>query len=495
MPSRPPPVPSLRDKVVNSALWLIATRWVHRLLGLVSTMVLARVLMPEDFGIVAAVTAVVAIMDGFFEFGFDLALIRDKDVTREDYDTAWTMRLLKGVLFGVAVIAASPFVASYANEESLVAISALIGAGIFIRGAENVGIVRFQKELQFDRLFRIKLYPRLLAVITSVVMALWLRSYWAIVIGAVMQNVYQTLFSYLMCDFRPRLRLEGAGKLWRFSKWIVISAISRQLFAATDQFLLSGWISKERLGFFSVGGSLAAMITNELVGAVGNALIPGYAKLQDEPSRLRSAFLVSQSAFVALLIPAAIGVAILADQLTAVVLGAQWADAAPILGLFAVFYLCYSVVENLNRFMAMTGLQAVAARSGMVRTSLFLMLIYPAFQLGGIAGLIEMKITLSSLEILYLSHHCTRRIEASLIDYLLTYLRPLLAGAGMAIVLLPLVQALDVIPIVKLALCAGIGAATYAVCSFAIWHASGRPNGLEAIFISLLARKGRAAGV
>ncbi|QID18523.1 oligosaccharide flippase family protein [Nitrogeniibacter mangrovi] len=494
MPATQAPESSLKDKVVHSALWMIATRWVHRLLGLISTMVLARVLMPEDFGVVAAVTAVVAIMDGFFEFGFDLALIREKDATRDDFDTAWTMRLLKGILFGLALIAASPLVAHYADEGDIVAISALIGAGLMIRGAENVGMVQFQKELQFDRLFRIKLYPRILGVITSIAVALWLRSYWAIVIGAVMLNVYQTLFSYLMCPFRPRLRLEGAGKLWRFSKWIVISAISRQLFAATDRFALSGWISKEQLGFFSVGGSLASMITNELVGAVGTALIPGYAKLQDEQSRLRAAFLASQSAFIALLVPAAVGVFVLSRPLTQVVLGAQWTDAAPILGLFGLFYLCYSIVENLNRFMAMTGLQVISARSGIVRSTVFLLAIYPAFEIGGIAGLIGTKITLSAVEILFLSYHCTRRIDTPMSRYLGTYVRPLLASAAMAAATLPLVGMLHTPPVVTLFACAGVGAVIYGTCSLAIWRVSGRPNGLEAIVIDLLARKGLLPG-
>jgi O-antigen/teichoic acid export membrane protein len=475
-------------------MWMIATRWVHRLLGLISTMVLARVLMPEDFGVVAAVTAVVAIMDGFFEFGFDLALIREKDATREDFDTAWTMRLLKGILFGLALFAASPLVAHYADEADIVAISALIGAGLIIRGAENVGIVTFQKELQFDRLFRIKLYPRILGVITSIAVALWLRSYWAIVIGAVMLNVYQTLFSYLMCPFRPRLRLEGAGKLWRFSKWIVISAISRQLFAATDRFALSGWVSKEQLGFFSVGGSLASMITNELIGAVGTALIPGYAKLQDEQARLRSAFLASQSAFVALLIPAAVGVFILSRPLTEVVLGAQWVNAAPVLGLFGLFYLCYSIVENLNRFMAMTGLQAIAARSGIVRSTIFLVAIYPAFKTSGIPGLIITKIVLSAVEILYLSYHCSRRIDAPMSRYLSTFARPLFASAAMAAVTMPLVGTLHMLPVVALFTYAIVGVLTYGVCSLVIWRVSGRPDGLEGIVIDLLARKGLLPG-
>lgn len=148
--------------------------------------------------------AVVAILDGFFEFGFDLALIRNKDAGRDDFDTVWTMRLLKGTLFGLLVIAVSPAVAHYAQDDAVVMISVAIGLGLVIRGFENIGVVRFEKELQFDRLFAVRLYPRLAGAATTIGLAFALRSYWAIVLGAMMQNVYMALFSYWLCDYRPR---------------------------------------------------------------------------------------------------------------------------------------------------------------------------------------------------------------------------------------------------------------------------------------------------
>jgi O-antigen/teichoic acid export membrane protein len=484
----------LRDRVVKSALWLIATRWAHRLVGLASTMVLARLLMPEDFGIVAAVMAVVAILDGFFEFGFDLALIRNKDARREDFDTVWTMRFLKGAVFGLLVMAVSPAVAHYAQDEAVVLISVAIGLGLVIRGFENIGIVQFEKDLRYDRLFAIRLYPRLAGAATTVALAFALRSYWAIVLGAMMQNVYMAVFSYWLCDYRPRLRLQGAGAIWRFSKWILLSGISRKIFGSMDRFLLAGWIDKRQLGLYTVSGSVASMITNELVGAVGNALIPGYAKLQDELARLRAAFLMSQAAFVSLLVPTAVACVVLAHELTAVVLGSQWLDSAHMLAGFAVFYVFYSIVENLNRFMAMTGLQAVAAGSSLVRTGLFVLLIYPAFRYGGIPLLIATKVALSSVEILYLARHCCRRIECRQRRYLSIYWRPAVASAAMAACLWALSRWLQAPELVRLLAGVAVGSVVYGGCAMLLWRLTGRPAGLESLFVDLLQRKGLLRG-
>jgi lipopolysaccharide exporter len=484
------PAASMRDRVVTSALWLIATRWLHRLIGLASTMVLARVLMPQDFGVVAAVTAVVAVIDGFFEFGFDLSLIRAQEFRREDYDTTWTLRIAKGVVFGLLVIAVSPLVSMYAQTPDVVAISVVLGVGLMIRGCENIGIVRFEKELQYDRLFRIRLYPRLAGTITTIALALTLRSYWAIVFGSLMQNAYQVLFSFLQCEFRPRLRVQGSRAIWHFSKWILISGISRKTFDAADRLMVSGLTGKRELGFFTVTASLASLITNELVGAVGNALIPGYAKLQDETARLRAAFLMSQSAFVALLLPTSIGVWLLAPSLTEVVLGAQWTDAAPMLGAFAVFYMCFSIAENLNRFMAMTGLQVATARSGLIRTVVFLALVYPSFRLGGLTMIIATKIVISAIEIVYLSSLCCRRVETRLARYLSHYVRPAIACVAMALAISGVGRIVPAPPLLTLFVGALAGALVYLGTLLLSWRLSGRPPGLETLVIDLLAGKG-----
>lgn len=475
--------PSLRRKVIVSAMWLVGTRWLLRVMGLASTMVLARLLMPEDFGVVAAVTALVAILNGFFEFGFNLALIRAKEDRREDYDTAWTMRILKSAAFGLLVVGASPFVAAYAQDPALVAISVVLGTGLIIRGFDNIGTVRYERQMQHDRLFAVRLYPRLVGVVATVSLAFWLRSYWAIVLGAFVQQVAHTLFSFVLCDFRPRLRLQGAAALWNFSKWILVSSISRQIYGALDRFALSGLVSKRDLGYFSVSSSLAAMVSSEMVGAVGSALIPGYAKMQDEPGRLRAAFVSSQGALVALLLPVTLALVLLAEPVTAVVLGARWVEAAPMLAAFGVFFLVYTLVENLNNFMAVTGLQVTAAKAGASRTLAFLALVYPAFQAGGVLAVIAFKTLLSLVEVLCLASFACKRVGAPLSQYLREFVRPLAAGTAMGGVMWALERALHVPAVLELAIVASAGIATYVLALLTLWQAWGQPNGLERLLV------------
>ncbi|MEZ5628534.1 MAG: oligosaccharide flippase family protein [Rhodocyclaceae bacterium] len=468
---------------------MIATRWSHRLLGLVSTMILARLLMPEDFGLVATVVATVAIMDGFFDFGFDLALIRDQNAGRPEFDAVWTLRFLKALLFGGLLMASAPWIADYANAPEVVNISLVMGLGIAFKGLENIGVVVFQKELQFDRLFRFRLFPRLLGVATTIGLALWLRSYWAIVLGSLSRYVFEVLFSYWMSDYRPRFRISGMAKLWHFSRWILVNNVSRQLFNAADRFTLAGLVSKRDLGYYTVSADVASTVTVDLMGPAGSALVPGYAKLQDEPARLRSAFLISTAVFVALITPASVGVWSLAPELTAVLLGDQWHAAAPIIGLFALVWLFYAVAENLGKFMTMSGLQDKAALIGLCRTVLFLALFYPLFQWGGISAPIILKLGLSALEMVVLFAYCSHRLDLPLAALPAMLWRPAMAAGIMALALAYLPLPAQIPTLAALIVKSALGATVYAGVSLALWLLSGRPAGLEATLSTLLLRR------
>ncbi|MBT0960583.1 oligosaccharide flippase family protein [Denitromonas iodatirespirans] len=473
---------------------MIATRWSHRLLGLVSTMILARLLMPEDFGLVATVAAVVSIIDGFFDFGFDLALIHNQRAGRPEFDAAWTLRLIKSLIFGGLLMVASPWMADYANAPEVIGISLIMGASLAIKGLENIGTVTFHRELEFDRLFRFRMYPRLMGVATTIALAVTLRSYWAIVLGAFARYTYEVAFSYGMSPYRPRFRLQGIGQLWQFSRWILVTNIARQLFNAADRFVLTGLISKRELGFYSVGVDVAGTVTVDLMSPAGSALTPGFAKLQNEPDRLRNAFVISTSIFVALITPASVGLWCVAPELTAVILGAQWTEAAPLIGLFAFFWLFFAIAENLGRFMTMTGLQASAARIGLVRTLVFLALLYPAFQFGGLSALILMKTALSAVEAAVLTGVCTRHLRLPAHHIFAFLWRPALAAGAMAALLTHIPFPADLPTLGALALKAVIGALIYAGSSMLLWQLGGKPSGLESTVLGIIRKRCGAAG-
>ncbi len=473
---------------------MVASRWSYRLLGLASTMVLARLLTPADFGLVAVVVSLTTILDGLFDFGFDMALIRQQNPSRDDYDSAWTFRLLKALVFALAIVSCSPWVAEYANAPEAFNISLIAALTILVRGFENIGTVDFQKNLAFHHLFKYRLYPRLLGVASTIALAFVLRSYWAIVLGTLMNYTYQVVFSYILSDYRPRFLLRGFSKLWGFSKWVLVNSISRQIFNAMDRLILSGHVTKQSLGYYSVGADLASIVTQELMTPVGSALMPGYAKLKHDHERLRSAFVVSTSVFIALILPAGIGVWLVAPELVGLLLGEQWTQAAGLTGLLALFFMCFATTEILINFLAMVDMIERSSVVGVIRTTIFVALIYFAFQSYHLEGVVFLKIALSALEVLVLLVLALRFLRLPVLTIPALFWRPVLAVTCMALAVgqLPELSALPVL--LALILKVTLAAVVYAAASVLLWLGAGKPKGLEAMLVELTQLKLSRAG-
>jgi len=477
---------SLRTKVIKGAVWMVASRWSQRLLGLASTMVLARLLSPSDFGTVAIVMSLVTILDAFFDFGFDMALIKDRNSGREAFDAAWTFRLIKTWTFGLSIIALSPLVARYSSTPEAVAISVVIGAGMALRGFENIGIVHFLKDLEFDGMFRVRFYPRLLGVITTIALALVLRSYWAIVYGYLANAIYCVIFSYTLNAYRPRIRFKGILEFWGFARWALLLNFNRQVFAAADRFLMSAWIPKPALGRYTVAADLSGVLTNEIFSPVGSALMPGYAQLQDSRGALRAAFVNSLTVFIALALPVSFGVWLVAPEVVRIVLGWQWGEAARSVSLFALVFLALSISEMLAGFMAMVGLITRTAVIGLIKTGIFLAAVYFAFDYDGVYGVIVLKIALASLEALVLYFAAAKFLDLPDGSLVSIIWRPTLATALMVVVVSWIDAQVNINALIELAFKGSVGVLIYTCTMLLLWCVAGKPAGVETTLIDFV---------
>jgi len=176
---------SLGRTLVRGSAWMIGFRLLDRSVGLISVLVLARVLTPADFGLVAMATAMIAFVELFGWLGLDVALIQRPGATREHFDSAWTMNVLIGASVALVLLACGWPLAWFYDDPRLIALVAFLSLGPLVQGCENIGVVAFRKELSFDREFRFLLSKRLLSVAITIALALWLRSYWALAIGMV----------------------------------------------------------------------------------------------------------------------------------------------------------------------------------------------------------------------------------------------------------------------------------------------------------------------
>lgn len=338
--------------VAVGALWMIALKFIERGIGVVSTVILARLLIPADFGLVAMAMAVFAILELAGQFGFDHAIIRDQKSTRSHLDTAWTMTVIHGLLSSVLLIALAGPVSAFFNEprlEHVVYALALIAA---VQGFENAGIILFRKELKFRKEFNFFLAKKVIAFVCTVLLAFAFKSYWALVGGILASRTASVALSYIVHPYRPRLCLSASRELLGFSKWILLTGVLGYLKGRGPDFLLGRFAGAASVGVFRISSELSALPTTELMFPIARVAYPGYARVAHDRDALKDAFLAVQGYIIMLTLPAGIGIVVLADPFVKALLGFNWLDAIPliqILGLYGalrVFQITNNAIFN-----------------------------------------------------------------------------------------------------------------------------------------------------
>jgi O-antigen/teichoic acid export membrane protein len=484
--------PPLGGAMIRGSAWMVGMRWGVRFIGIVNTAILARLLRPEDFGLIALAMIVTGVLEVFTDVGVDLALIRDVKAGRDQFDTAWTFRLMVGVLIGAMIFAAAPAAAGYFADPRVERLMQVLALGPVIAGFENIGIVGFRKELQYHRYFAFMVLSRAVTFAIAITIALILRNYWALCIGILAVPAVRVALSYMFHPYRPTLSLKAARELWSFSSGIVARSLGYAVNGRVDQIAVGKFSGAGVLGGYFVATSITNMVVMEVLLPLGQALLPGYAMLLQDRDRLIRAYLKVVSAAALLSVPVGLGLAAVANDFVAIVLGPQWTQTVPLIQIFAVVG-CVSGISTTTGplLMALNRVWLI------VPLAWFPLPFYAAavwFIVRGGGGIMDFAVARSAMVLavaltslvlaMAVSGHGLRRLGAAL-------WRPAVCG----LVMYATVKALHphglANPFLTLPLDAAVGAATYVSATLCLWWLCGRPEGAES---DLLERFGEALG-
>ena len=473
-------------------------------LGLISTVVLARLLAPTDFGLVAMAMSVIAALELFRAFSFDTVLIQRQDADRTYYDTAWTLNILLGLALAVLVLAAALPAAGFYNEPRLPSVMAVLALVSFVTGFENIGVVAFRKELAFHREFALRIAQKLSALAITVPVAFALRNYWALVIGTLSSSVISVLLSYYAHPFRPRLSLAAWNHLLSFSKWLLANEFLWFLRDRSPDYLIGRIAGPDALGVFSISTEISNLPTTELVAPINRAVLPGYAKMAADFGLLREGFLNVIGLVAMLALPAGFGIAAISKVLVHVVLGDKWMAATPIVAVLAVYGGLNALTTNFAALHVAMGRPSTLTRIGIIQIIVFVpMFIGSGYAYGviGIAWAYLLHVAIVCLPLQYGIGLSRLKLPFSrLLDLLW---RPIIATAVMYGVLATFLSRAGEGSFATLVGAVAMGGATYALTCLLLWLLAGRPDGPEKTltdrlslshWISLVARRERAKG-
>ncbi len=320
-------------RVARGAGWLFAYRWGERLLDLLSILVLARLLTPEDFGLVAIAASVVAIIEGLSELDVDKALIHHRDEHRSLYDTAWTLSALRGLLSALWML----LIASFLDDRRTAEVVAVLALSPVLKGFSNPRFVTFERDLIYSRLAGLTLGSKIVSVGATLFVAILYRSYWALVIGILIGAAIRLLLTYLLKPYRPRPSLARFSDLFAFSGWMSLTTIVTTLAMETDKIIIGRLLGVADAGLYFMTQKIGVLPTRELISPLQRILFPSFREISGDAPRLRRVVLESVNVLGSLSLPAGFGFALVAADLVPLALGVQWLPIVPLLTLLVPF--------------------------------------------------------------------------------------------------------------------------------------------------------------
>ena len=379
---------SVSQKAVRSAFWVMAGMAFSRLLDLVNTVILVRLLVSADFGLMRTAGIVIAAVLTFTETGAGMAVVQRKDLDDETLNTAWTMQVIRNTLLYGVVWFLAPAAARFYDNPVITPILRLVGIGFVCSGFGNISMMLLRRELDFRTTEIYQVIVETLGVAVTIVAAFILHNVWALAIGQVVFAFIKLIGSYVIHPYRPRFAWSGrqARALLSFGLNMTASGILFFFCSQADSAVVGKIAGMAGLGFYSLALSLSNLPVNCISGVLNAVAFPIYAKLQKSPEYLRAAMAQVLWVVTLLAVPASVGLYLLAPALVAVVYGPKYMPMVACFRVLVAFGLTQALVQVTRPATVAMGKPRLELVGYALRSVIMGALIYPATVQWGISG-------------------------------------------------------------------------------------------------------------
>lgn len=333
---------SLNTKVKTATKWSTIGEVAAKLVTPISSMVLARLLTPEAFGVVTTLTMIITFAEIFTDAGFQKYLIQHEFTDDRDRDEStnvafWSNLVMSLLIWGIIIIFANPLAALVGNP-GLGHVLIVACVSIPLAAFSSIQMALFKRDLDFRTLARVRIISTLIPLLVTVPLAFWLRSYWALVIGTITVNLVNAVLLMVFSKWKPRwfYSIAKFKEMFSFTVWSMIEAVSIWLTAYVDVFIVGTMLSQYYLGLYKTSSTLVGQIMGLITAITTPILFSALSRLQNDEKKFQRLFFRFQKLVGLLVIPIGVGIFIFSGLVTELILGSQWTEAAGFVGLWAL---------------------------------------------------------------------------------------------------------------------------------------------------------------
>ncbi|MHC1704327.1 MAG: lipopolysaccharide biosynthesis protein [Tenuifilaceae bacterium] len=348
---------SLTSQTVKSVVWSAIERFSVQTVQFVITIILARLVAPSEFGLIAMLAIFIAIAQSFVDSGFSSALVQKKNRTEIDFSTVFYFNIVISLLVYIVLFLSAPYIALYYREPLLELVCKWMGLSLIIQGLSVVQLAKLTVLLDFKTQAKASLIAVIISGLLGVCLAYYGYGVWALLVQSLLNNLLNTLFLWVFAKWIPKLIFSwhSLKTLFSFGSKLLLSGLLHTVYINLYTLVIGRKYSAMDVGYFNQSSLTARFPSVSLMAIISRAIYPIQCKIQDENELLYSSFIQYLRMSCYIIFPIMIGIAVVAKPLILVILTDKWLPMSDLLFVLCVAYMWNPIMVLNNQILNVKG--------------------------------------------------------------------------------------------------------------------------------------------
>ena len=333
-------VSDVKTRATKSVKWTFLAEIVSRAAAPLVMLILARILTPEDFGIVAVAMIVIGLAQILQNFGFEKTLIQRETEVKESANIVFWCNMAFGTLVYLILFSGAPLIADFFHESEVVAVLRVLCLQIILVSLTTVHFALFQREFKFKQLFFVRVGVAVVPGIVAIPLALMGHGVWALVWGTLAGSIIQVILFWHLSDWRPELSFDIplARQLFGFGVWVTLEALLGWLIVWGDSIVLGHFLGVHELGVYRVGATVIMFAFAVFFSPISPVAYSSFSRLQSNAEELKRSFLKITNLIAAVSLPVGVGLALTAYPISSLIFGQKWQGIEIVISIISIMY-------------------------------------------------------------------------------------------------------------------------------------------------------------
>lgn len=343
------------NNVLSNFIWRLLERCGAQVVSLVVSIILARMLSPDDYGLVALMTVFISVLGVFIDSGFSTALVQKKDTDDLDYSTIFVFNIISSIGIYSALFVFSSHIANFYGKPELIAMIRVLGLTLVISGVKGIQIAYVSRNMLFKKFFFATLGGTIGAAIVGILMAYVGFGAWALIVQSLFNNLVDTIILWCTVNCRPKIKFkkERFYQLFSYSWKLLVSGLLDTVYNNLNQLIIGRLYSSNDLAYYNRGMSWPNLIITNVNTSIDSVLLPSLSREQNNKMKIKQMTKKAIKLSTYIMFPLMIGLAICGTPLIRLVLTEKWLPAVPFQVIFCFIFMLYPIhTANLNSIKA-----------------------------------------------------------------------------------------------------------------------------------------------